>query len=462
MQPVIIGIIIFAAVSALIFIIVVIWGIKGLSKKDDIKPVHIHLPPYQTGETPYAGGYPYEPLSYGPPMNYGQNLQTQHPYASYPEAYDQNYSQYPYSQVIWEESGTPEEEHRPPPPRIVPKKPRDEIEQQESYHPEGTAYEHTSEHYVSDHEEQYYSDNRQGVPAHFRELATEGVQEVIRIVEDYNITAAAGYPAFASSEQKALTPADLARQDFYNIRDYMYTANDVIPHAGTLVEGFHDVPLNQDSTKPSEIRRFPTGPDEPAGLPAEGARYTMHNQVDYAASPIQRGSPSMHEIEYDEIHEDGDIPLLQTLPSSKTPGPVVEKRGKAFKHTMEESTKCNVCLGFIKTGFPLITCVCSKSYHVSCASRMGKCPICSQDLLDYDDRIGTEQKIGDSFEASIEKRYEIGNSEEKASDKYFDHYRSPVEPTMAKLTEQQKEKLRELLSRYDTNRQYPDLVFSDL
>lgn len=69
-------------------------------------------------------------------------------------------------------------------------------------------------------------------------------------------------------------------------------------------------------------------------------------------------------------------------------GPRVDKRRKPYKHTQKEVTKCNICLGYIKPTLPLITCVCSKSYHVSCATRTGECPICGTELLDYEDRTG--------------------------------------------------------------------------
>jgi len=65
--------------------------------------------------------------------------------------------------------------------------------------------------------------------------------------------------------------------------------------------------------------------------------------------------------------------------------PTIEKRERPQKRVLPESTRCNICLGYIKTGLPLITCVCSKNYHISCASRVEECPMCHHDMLDYDD-----------------------------------------------------------------------------
>ena len=419
MEPLIVGIIAFAGVSALIFIIVVIWGIRGLSRKDDVKPVHIHLPQTYPENPLYGGGYyPFEPAEYGQSTQYGYYPENQTSYVDYTDPYQQNYPQYPYSQVVWEESTLPEAEYRPRPPRIVTEKPGYGNRQHGGDHPDNRSVEYPSPHDAADPRERDHPDRQQGLPSSFHEIATEGVQDIIKLVEDYNITTAAGYPAFASSEQKALTQANMSRQDFYNIRNYNYSANDIIPPADILVE-------------------------------------------DSDESVIHQVSPSVDVAEYEETNDDKEIPILQALPPHDTHGPTLEKRKRAFKHTMEESTKCNICLGFIKTGLPLITCVCSKSYHVSCAIRMACCPICSQDLLDYDDLVkktltrdepvGTGPTLDMEIDAGLENRG--GQLNDTAS--------SP-DPTMAKLTTNQKEKLRMLLSRYDTNRQYPDLSLTDI
>ena len=48
--------------------------------------------------------------------------------------------------------------------------------------------------------------------------------------------------------------------------------------------------------------------------------------------------------------------------------------------TLAESATCNICLGAIKTGLPVVKCVCGKKYHESCATRVGACPSCDVDI----------------------------------------------------------------------------------
>jgi len=65
--------------------------------------------------------------------------------------------------------------------------------------------------------------------------------------------------------------------------------------------------------------------------------------------------------------------------------PAVSKRVKPIKKIISETSRCNICLGFIKVGLPVVTCVCSKNYHLSCATRVGECPTCQSDLKDYEE-----------------------------------------------------------------------------
>jgi chromosomal replication initiator protein DnaA len=51
---------------------------------------------------------------------------------------------------------------------------------------------------------------------------------------------------------------------------------------------------------------------------------------------------------------------------------------------MEESITCQVCLGVIKTGLPVVICRCGKKFHEMCALRVERCPSCDLDLTDYE------------------------------------------------------------------------------
>ncbi|MEM2976027.1 MAG: hypothetical protein QXW06_00010 [Thermoplasmata archaeon] len=45
-----------------------------------------------------------------------------------------------------------------------------------------------------------------------------------------------------------------------------------------------------------------------------------------------------------------------------------------------KAVRCHICLGTIKSGLPLVRCECGKTYHETCASRVGECPNCGRDL----------------------------------------------------------------------------------
>jgi len=47
---------------------------------------------------------------------------------------------------------------------------------------------------------------------------------------------------------------------------------------------------------------------------------------------------------------------------------------------LDKAVKCNVCLGFVKPGLNVITCLCGKHYHENCAERIVNCPACETSL----------------------------------------------------------------------------------
>ncbi len=53
-----------------------------------------------------------------------------------------------------------------------------------------------------------------------------------------------------------------------------------------------------------------------------------------------------------------------------------------------KSVRCHICLGTIKSGLPLVRCECSKTYHETCASRVGECPNCGRDLKNVSQQNG--------------------------------------------------------------------------
>ena len=47
-----------------------------------------------------------------------------------------------------------------------------------------------------------------------------------------------------------------------------------------------------------------------------------------------------------------------------------------IKMVAEKDTKCNLCLGKIKKGFPMVVCPCGGEFHDTCAGRVEECPEC--------------------------------------------------------------------------------------
>ncbi len=43
-------------------------------------------------------------------------------------------------------------------------------------------------------------------------------------------------------------------------------------------------------------------------------------------------------------------------------------------------TKCDLCLGVIKSDLPSVVCGCGKQFHNSCAARVSDCPVCGEPL----------------------------------------------------------------------------------
>ncbi len=46
------------------------------------------------------------------------------------------------------------------------------------------------------------------------------------------------------------------------------------------------------------------------------------------------------------------------------------------------SVRCHICLGTIKSGLPIVKCECGKTYHETCAIRVGECPNCGRVVSD--------------------------------------------------------------------------------
>ena len=110
--------------------------------------------------------------------------------------------------------------------------------------------------------------------------------------------------------------------------------------------------------------------------------------------PVLRGGESRKQGVRVRPAKGGDLPLGVSVMSLR------EFDGKEFKSQetrwirvedatplatplnqfVTKSVRCHICLGTIKSGLPLVRCECGKTYHETCASRVGECPNCGRDL----------------------------------------------------------------------------------
>ena len=68
----------------------------------------------------------------------------------------------------------------------------------------------------------------------------------------------------------------------------------------------------------------------------------------------------------------------------------------AKKKTGEKKERnCGLCLEEFEPDSKIIICKCGRKYHLLCASRVGQCPICDNDLKPLCDEIMDGRKVKD-------------------------------------------------------------------
>ncbi len=117
-------------------------------------------------------------------------------------------------------------------------------------------------------------------------------------------------------------------------------------------------------------------PPEVKQVPAKGKLPKAGKMPKEGKMPVKEEE----EFEFDEELSE----ILKPTPSGVRPS------GKPQLMRAEKSVKCNICLGFIKTGLMEIHCTCGKHYHEQCANRVGFCPVCDTDLTNPEDVIEEE------------------------------------------------------------------------
>ena len=80
---------------------------------------------------------------------------------------------------------------------------------------------------------------------------------------------------------------------------------------------------------------------------------------------------------------------LPRVISSHRETPIKKKTGE------KKESKCGLCLEEFNPDSKIITCKCGRKYHLLCASRVGQCPICDNDLKPLCDEIMDGRKVRD-------------------------------------------------------------------
>ena len=204
-------------------------------------------------------------------------------------------------------------------------------------------------------------------------------------------------------------------------------------------------------------------PKKGKGYPAASKESDMSEEDFYKIEGYDFGA-DLHGAD-GEMEWESDKKNLPSVISADGKMPKIEKRDRAQKRILDESVRCNICLGYIKTGLPLITCVCGKNYHISCGSRVEECPICHNDMLEYEDLLLEAKKAGETDDdvrepSSSEEEPEHAGSDDHDDDNDDEEIAGMSGDTMEKsmniLEKEQMERLKKLLKKYNLDNDISD------
>ena len=153
------------------------------------------------------------------------------------------------------------------------------------------------------------------------------------------------------------------------------------PQQGHYEPQWEDYPIDQSYSEATEVN-IPPGKMPGIAAASDIDKVPASEFYKIEGYEFEEG-PEGVDVAWDEAM---DVKALPQVVSADGKTPKVEKRERPHKRVLAESARCNICLGYIKTGLPLITCICGKNYHISCGSRIEECPMCHHDLLDYEDK----------------------------------------------------------------------------
>jgi cytoskeletal protein RodZ len=120
------------------------------------------------------------------------------------------------------------------------------------------------------------------------------------------------------------------------------------------------MPAEKKGKKPGVVRH---------GKPKKGKLPEKGKMPKKGKAPKKEIEPEIEpEEEFADDEMAGELAAAEAEPS------------EPFLVKLDESATCNICLGAIKTGLPVVKCTCGKKYHDSCAARVGECPNCDTDI----------------------------------------------------------------------------------
>lgn len=115
----------------------------------------------------------------------------------------------------------------------------------------------------------------------------------------------------------------------------------------------------------------------PVPMLRAGGTHTIHIRLRMTAAGTV---PLAIQVTSHRIFDDKEF-VEESVAQVNVSKPEGEVEKEIIKRVAEKVSKCSICKGKIKKGFPEVLCVCGETFHESCAKREGKCPKCGKSLL---------------------------------------------------------------------------------
>ncbi|MEE8183516.1 MAG: hypothetical protein V3T94_05160 [Thermoplasmata archaeon] len=139
---------------------------------------------------------------------------------------------------------------------------------------------------------------------------------------------------------------------------------------------------NSGKTLASNVSIQMLGDAETEGLePVESVRAGGSESVKFRLKMTAPGTvPLAIKVISHRVFDDAEYveESIAQIEVAETPGK--KKKEDIIKMVAEKDTKCAICRGKIKKGFPMVVCPCGEKMHDTCAGRVEECPKCETSL----------------------------------------------------------------------------------